>query len=73
MHFLKVYKRLEQVIETENMIAEYLPKCPDYVPPIAVFDMDYSSSAPTVTITNLKKGKRGRKPGSGKGLVAYLL
>lgn len=63
----KVYQRLEKVIDTENMIADFLPKCPNYMPPIAVFDMDYSSGAPTVTITSLKKGKKGRKPGSGKG------
>lgn len=69
MSFFKVYKRLEQVIEIENMIVEYLPKCPDYVPPVAVFDVDYSSNAPTVTLTSIKKGKRGRKAGSGKGLV----
>lgn len=73
MDFFKVYQRLEKVIDTETMIAEFLPKCPNYVPPIAVFDMDYSSGAPTVTITSLKKGKKGRKPGSGKGLVTYFL
>ncbi|XP_063887534.1 Fanconi anemia group D2 protein-like isoform X1 [Scylla paramamosain] len=63
----RVYKRLDQVIELENLIAKYLPKCPNYVPPIAVFDVDCSMATPTVSLINTKKAKRGRKPGSGKG------
>lgn len=63
----RIYKRLDQVIELENLIAKYLPKCPDYVPPIAVFDLDSSMATPAVSLINARKGKRGRKPGSGKG------
>lgn len=68
-YLFQVYKRLEQAIEIENLIAKFLPKCPNYVPPIAVFDLDSSTNAPTVTLISTKKAKRGRKAGSGKGLV----
>ncbi|MPC33810.1 Fanconi anemia group D2 protein [Portunus trituberculatus] len=63
----RVYKRLDQVIELENLIAKYVPKCPGYVPPIAVFDLDCSMTTLSVNVITTKKGKRGRKPGSGKG------
>ena len=67
-----MYKRLKQVIQIEETIAKYLPKCPNYVPPIAVFDLDTSAAMPRITLNNAKKAKRGRKPGSGKGFVIII-
>ena len=60
------------MIELENLIVKYVPKCPTYVPPIAVFDLDCSTNTPSISLMNTKKGKRGRKSGSGKGLVLML-
>ncbi|KAG0727428.1 Fanconi anemia group D2 protein [Chionoecetes opilio] len=60
----RVYKRLEQVIEIESLIAKLVPKCSNYVPPIAVFDLDSSTAMPTIS---LSKAKRGRKQKTGKG------
>ncbi|KAK7079255.1 Fanconi anemia group D2 protein [Halocaridina rubra] len=62
----KLYGRLRQVIELEQMLWQKLPKCPNYTPPLAVFDLDTSMLSPSLKVTNKKKGQRGRKPAAGK-------
>ncbi|XP_069186232.1 Fanconi anemia group D2 protein isoform X2 [Procambarus clarkii] len=63
----KVFSRVQQVIELQTMLSQFLPKCPSYSPPLAVFDLDTSAALPTFTIANTKKGKKGRKAAPGKG------
>ncbi|KAK8726859.1 hypothetical protein OTU49_010097, partial [Cherax quadricarinatus] len=63
----KVFSRVQQVIQLQNMLSQLLPKCGSYSPPLAVFDLDTSTTLPTFTIPIAKKGKRGRKPAPKKG------
>ncbi|XP_037793800.1 LOW QUALITY PROTEIN: Fanconi anemia group D2 protein-like [Penaeus monodon] len=63
----KVYQRLQQVIKLEKRLAQCLPACPSYSPPLAVFDLDKSASPPVVTLPTVKKAKKAKKPPGKKG------
>ncbi|XP_071548151.1 Fanconi anemia group D2 protein-like isoform X1 [Panulirus ornatus] len=63
----KVFSRLQQVIQLQNMVSQFLPKCQSYIPPLAVFDLDTSTVLPTFTTSNTKKVKKGQKQGTEKG------
>ncbi|XP_068244044.1 Fanconi anemia group D2 protein isoform X2 [Palaemon carinicauda] len=63
----KVYGRLRQLIEVEKLIWQKLPKCPNYTPPLAVFDVDTSMLPQSLNFATKKKMKKGRKPTAGKG------
>uniref|UniRef100_A0A8C0WFP4 Fanconi anemia group D2 protein n=1 Tax=Castor canadensis TaxID=51338 RepID=A0A8C0WFP4_CASCN len=60
----KVLTRLKDIVELQEILKKYLSVTPDFVPPLANFDLEtldvipHSSSA---TSKNRKKGKIGRK------------
>lgn len=54
-------------------MAQCLPACPSYSPPLAVFDLDKSASPPVVTLPTVKKAKKAKKPPGKKGYVTLFM
>ncbi|KAK3892628.1 hypothetical protein Pcinc_003517 [Petrolisthes cinctipes] len=74
----KVYQRLQNVIEIQDLLLEHLPHCTSYTPSLATFHLDTSPStnttgggaaaaAYTINLHPAKKPKKGRKPNVTKG------
>ncbi|KAK4317245.1 hypothetical protein Pmani_011660 [Petrolisthes manimaculis] len=68
----KVYQRLQNVIEVQDLLLEHLPHCTSYTPSLATFHLDTSptttttATAATATI-NFHPPKKRRKPNATKG------